>query len=502
MVGVLDLVVLTMDSVDTFNLVHINNQIKQYNKFLYLFYCLTLRMPKCNIDVNTRKTTKWVINPSILGGPNTKGKSIYKSLFDKYEWAGNFGMKYSVKKNCKYQECTLINEQDSTLEQFNQGNATSVKTSDGYCNFHTHPFSCYKGEQTVWGWPSGEDMREVIGFMLRNNLFHLVFALEGIYMIQTNPNFLSILEDDKRLGNLIKDNNRKYIPANIVRGIIISLIESYFKATHGHRNIQYNDENRQRFNPESKEKYTSEYWGICMPQDWVNFANNFKLSNMINKKKNTCSKMLPCNCFPEYETKIGTISLSQYLKMYSIDIYNLTKHGKITNVDNDEEKYYGIIEKNFDKIINLFDDEPTVSYGNEKWNKGQWFKVKIFYNEFKCNPDSLKYKNFLDWMEHCIKSEYHYGVPLTRLIHGFWENCQKNKDGFTFSPGNPVTAEFKPLKVPKGSTYCSIKHGPDIHNWISKIKHGNKKTGPTRKRNLKGKKNTKVSAFGLNPHKR
>ena len=45
-----------------------------------------------------------------------------------------------------------------------KGNSDSVYTPNHTINFHTHPISAYNNGNTVWGWPSGEDIRETIKF--------------------------------------------------------------------------------------------------------------------------------------------------------------------------------------------------------------------------------------------------------------------------------------------------------------------------------------------------
>ena len=65
-----------------------------------------------------------------------------------------------------------------------EGSGDSVDTPEGLVNFHTHPIGCYLNEQTVWGWPSGEDIRETILFAMKGSLSHLVLAIEGVYSLQ------------------------------------------------------------------------------------------------------------------------------------------------------------------------------------------------------------------------------------------------------------------------------------------------------------------------------
>jgi hypothetical protein len=47
-----------------------------------------------------------------------------------------------------------------------KGDSDSVYTPNNVINFHTHPISAYNNGDTVWGWPSGEDIRETIKFAL------------------------------------------------------------------------------------------------------------------------------------------------------------------------------------------------------------------------------------------------------------------------------------------------------------------------------------------------
>ena len=56
------------------------------------------------------------------------------------------------------------------------GASDSVQAPEGIANFHTHPISCYVGEGTVWGWPSGEDIRETFLFGMKGSVVHLVFG--------------------------------------------------------------------------------------------------------------------------------------------------------------------------------------------------------------------------------------------------------------------------------------------------------------------------------------
>lgn len=68
-----------------------------------------------------------------------------------------------------------------------KGDAESVYTPNNVINYHTHPANAYNQGETVWGWPSGEDIRESIKFALAGNKAHTVFSVEGVYTIQISP---------------------------------------------------------------------------------------------------------------------------------------------------------------------------------------------------------------------------------------------------------------------------------------------------------------------------
>lgn len=380
-------------------------------------------MSKCKL---TTEIVEWTIDPSQLdkNGDN----KIEVTLYDKVEYAGRYKM--DAKKECK--TCPVTKK--ISLDKITKGSTSSVHTADGYINFHTHPISCYKGENTIWGWPSGEDMRETVGFMLRHNLCHMVFTMEGTYVVQTNPNFMGIIQSEKELI--------PGLPPNLLRGIVISLIESYFKCTHGHRGKDHNMSYQRKINhsidPASSEYLTSKKWGICMPQDWVNFANNFSLHSVIDENASSCSNHLPCNGFPD---KNGTITLEEHIDIYGIDKYVMTAKGTIS--EHSSKKYNKTILDKIPEIAKLFDEVvPSKSYGTEEWKRGQWFHCKIVYNNFKL-PDST-FVPFAKWIELCSSQN-----PIKNICE-YWNSCEKGSLQL-----NPVTVTFNNVSIPSGST-CSI----------------------------------------------
>ena len=173
--------------------------------------------------------------------PLNKINEINKNLFKPYEISG------VIQFNSKNEVIGV-----ST----NKGDADSVYTPNNVINFHTHPISAYKQGETVWGWPSGEDIRETIKFALAGNKAHLVFTVEGLYTIQISPCKI------KKMQNLLSSEER---------GILIFLVEEYFKTTHNFRGI------------EEVKSLGSKNIEIT-PYSYVDFINNFDISNLVSSK--------------------------------------------------------------------------------------------------------------------------------------------------------------------------------------------------------------------------
>lgn len=406
----------------------------------------------CDLDFRSGKIVRWKIpHDAIHTPPKGAKKSIFDTLFDTVEWGGNFNMVSSQvctpNKGCK----TVV---VANHHRMNRGSASSVMTEDGYCNYHTHPFLCYKGEQTIWGWPSGEDMRENIRYVLKGNVCHFVFTLEGAYRIQVNPNFVSVLRCDKRMRELGKSMGLN--GASAARGVIVGLIEAYFKCTHGHRCVSYN-EPRER---SGKRK--------CMPSDWVTFANKFTLDNFSNVSKNKCTNPLPCAGFPEPGTR--GMSLKTYLQTYDIDNYGITASGEFEHKKNFPSNV------NVDKAAAFFRDVPSkLSYDKSKWTRGQWFHVELY-------PTLVNGKPVEKWAK---------GKSCAQ-IYALWECLHKNpqyRSGLRFP--NDIGVCFRPIK--KGT--CS-RPDKSIKEWTKGPPSG---TMRSLERSTKG---PRKRAFGHNPYKR
>ena len=152
--------------------------------------------------------------------------------------------------------------------EYKKGNADSVRTPLSIVNFHTHPLSCYIAAECVWGWPSGEDLAVCLDFANNNNLTHIIFAVEGTYVIDVNKDLLyNYLKLNKLLLRRTKKN-----------------VEEMFKLTHKHR-MFYNDDD-----PDTSLEY--EFDNVFLlpigltPQknilySWLNLVNNLTLTKFL-----------------------------------------------------------------------------------------------------------------------------------------------------------------------------------------------------------------------------
>jgi hypothetical protein len=141
---------------------------------------------KCKIY---NKKVGWIINKNFI-------EDIKDSLYtDKIEIGGSILFKDT---NCKNGVC----DKESSQIHIVNGKSQSVKTPNGIINFHTHPRQCYIDENTKYGWPSGEDIGQTMEYAKTGNLVHIVFTLEGAYIIKV----LKILTDSEidKLEDLFK----------------------------------------------------------------------------------------------------------------------------------------------------------------------------------------------------------------------------------------------------------------------------------------------------------
>ena len=300
---------------------------------------------------------------------------IYPKLLEKNEVSGMF----------------YISSDKIIDANINEGDEGSVYTPNNIINYHTHPVNAYINADTAFGSPSGEDYRETLKFALSGNKAHIVFTVEGLYIIQISPCKI------KKMKELLND---------IERGILIFLIEEYFKTTH---NFRCADELNRLSSKEI----------IINPYSFADFANTFDIPNLlakeehihktpnninikdtghtgINSKKNknnflfdnshTFSKIPNMGC-PEVDGKtITTKPLKDYLN--SDDLKNLRKINEFGEEETVGKKSITELLKKLKLIEKDFDTTPC----NIEWNSkpNTWFFVNFFPTAYYMNKRYLK----------------------------------------------------------------------------------------------------------------
>ena len=96
----------------------------------------------------------------------------------------------------------ICDKKSTSKYKIHEGQNDSVMTPTGLINFHTHPKSIYNSEETKYGWPSGEDMAQVIQFAKLNTIRHIVFTVEGGYIIKVNKKVSNY--DSKMIENVLR----------------------------------------------------------------------------------------------------------------------------------------------------------------------------------------------------------------------------------------------------------------------------------------------------------
>lgn len=320
---------------------------------------------------------------------------IYKNLHNNNEVSGVF----YVDENDKI---SVINK--------NEGDHGSVYTPNNVINYHTHPINAYRLGKTAWGWPSGEDFRESLKFAISGNKAHLVFTVEGLYTIQVSPCKI------KKIKELLND---------VERGVLIFLIEEYFKTTHNFRCVdELNSLTERNIN--------------INPYSFIDFANTFDISNLLVNKKATFkrAKDLLIN-----KTGHTGIHSGKNIKKYS-GLDSSFSFSKIPNMGfpSVEDNYikttpaYSFLNKDDLEILRKID-----SNGNEEMVEKSSIsevikKLKdIAYKfetipcniEWNSNPNAWFFVNFFptqQFLNKCHKKNGKYIMPQTDTKELFLKN--------------------------------------------------------------------------------
>ena len=284
------------------------------------------------------------------------------------EWVGDRATMNTISKLCltknieyagtlKYGRRKRKDSKDGmevTGHSTKSGDASSVDTPTDIISWHTHPKSCYVEENTIWGWPSGEDMRECIRMGMNGTVAHLIFAIEGVYIIQTNPSFTNYL---------------RQMSSSQDRGHIIGMIELYFKATHGFRERDIAASTN------------------CWPSDFCMLANKFTLDKLCSNSRRRGQEGL--TNFGTYENgKYMNNTSASFLKTYATDedfaMVDATGNHFSQNMVPSQRKLRRITRsaQTGTKKQKKFKLRKCCSNPrDEKWKNGQIFQVCLYYNK-------------------------------------------------------------------------------------------------------------------------
>lgn len=263
----------------------------------------------------------------------------------------------------------------------------NVYAPDSLVNWHSHPFLCYTTENVVWGWPSGDDMRETIVQGLRGTLCHVLPTVEGIYIMQPNPcvlnNLINLPSIEKPSAfSSIKNWN------GFIRGLFIGFVEVYFKATHMYRSIDY------------LKKYND-----ATADDFVTFANNFNISKMLTDM-GKCENTLKCGSIIVFENGIKKqISFEEYATEYfsetDIDqfINYYDDNGGFTTGDITYE--YAIKNGAFEILKKVLQDCSIKNFGKDRLFNIELYRNSVYFNKWVVYSnlsidDKWKYLNSID----------------------------------------------------------------------------------------------------------
>lgn len=282
----------------------------------------------------SQESTPWVLHREHL-------VPIYDTFLEDYEAAGL--VRFTEENG------SMVSQQNKKITK---GDAASVETPLGIANFHVHPFSCYVNENVVWGWPSGEDLRQVIIFALGGNLVHIVFTVEGVYVMEVNPCFLVFL---RKLSS--KD-----------RAYMIAWIELMGKATHELRGVEANRKRRIR------------------PSDWIKFVNGLRIGQTGTDQ---CG-VIKCNKVTVFsENELCYQALKDYINEYyegeaelnHVDKKGVYKYSEKVTGDEFEESLHTIKKGSFQCGKKLMNRKNGTKL---RWETGAIFNVRLIkHNEYK-----------------------------------------------------------------------------------------------------------------------
>jgi len=313
-------------------------------------------------SINTESVIDWEIKHDHIN-------KLYKHLYDKKENAGQFHLD-SATKSSHSSVTTMAGEKDS------------VSAPDAIISWHSHPLSCYRQEKTVYGWPSGEDMRETIIYGMRGSCCHVIPSVEGTYVTQPNPCIVMSLINIENLVDIRQYPKIQKVKnwGDFLRGFIILAIEIYFRSTHVFRTMDF---------------FKNGKTGITA-KDFVKFTNNSKLSNLFSSKNSDSCGNLKCNKVGTYEgKKFLQTSFHTYVKNYEKDasIFYISKKGTNTHSG---INFLKVLESGGLHILETVNLGKLCNFGKAEWKTGKMFKLTLYPNKVKYNGSFVEYESIKD----------------------------------------------------------------------------------------------------------
>jgi hypothetical protein len=332
----------------------------------------------------------------------------------------------------------------------NEGDKDSVYTPNNVINYHTHPISCYVDAKTSFGSPSGEDYRETVKFALAGNKAHIVFTVEGLYIIQLSPCKI------KKIKEHLDDRQR---------GILIFLIEEYFKMTHNLRCVP-------ELNRLSKRNIHLNAYSFA------DFASTFDLKNLLSdsyreykephvvklsetghtgihsEEKDNITRYagtkdhsfckIPNLGFPQIEGNYFTTSTLKESIDNLEDLRYISKDGEESS-PTQKESVTSVLRE-FNNIISILDVHPCDTLWNNKPNS--WFFVNFFPTEYY--KKQMYYKGvYVPPVQKDIEFIRLTQEPFIRIFSDTGSGCsvneiaKKHKFKFYFSKGNNFSVQKK-----------------------------------------------------------
>lgn len=176
----------------------------------------------------------------------TISKDIINEIYSRFI---NKSVEYSG--TIKFTKLTNKKYESDKIENVKKGDNMNVANTTSVINYHTHPRICYQGQDTLFGWLSGEDIYSILYQRRRGNMGHMVLCLEGVYYMSVNEDFYHKIIEHSKSEKLLQ------------------IIGDFFKSTHNYRNKDDIKKMKKKI----------------LPYSFVDMLNNITLGNILDETK-------------------------------------------------------------------------------------------------------------------------------------------------------------------------------------------------------------------------